>query len=56
MGYIGPRVNMDYYRNGVLIARFVRYLKPNECPSCLEKDRMVFIDGNKVYRKVDKNS
>jgi hypothetical protein len=46
------RVEMDYYRRGVLIARFVRYLRDGECSACIEKKAGWFTDGNKVYVKL----
>lgn len=58
MGYIGPAVHYhkggekDYYRRGILIARYVRDLEDGECPCGLEDDVKVFVDGRKVYRKV----
>lgn len=57
MGYIGPAVHykrheLDYYRNGKLLARYVRELEEGECACGIDKDPMMFTDGSRVYRKV----
>lgn len=54
MGYIGPiqGYTKDWYRNGKLIARYVRDLADGECPCGIEKEEGIFIDGVRVYRKI----
>ena len=40
------------YPNGEPKAELVHILKPGDCPSCYEKDPMIFTDGVKVYRRL----
>ena len=45
----------DIVKNGIVVARFIRYLNPGECDCVYDNDPQHFTDGRKVYRKVQKH-
>lgn len=42
-----------YYSNGSIKAKFIKYLKSGECPCNYDNKPNYFIDGNKVYKRVE---
>jgi hypothetical protein len=43
---------LDYYRGGVKVAKFVRYLRSGECGCKFDNKPRWFTDGNKVFVKL----
>lgn len=41
------------YPSGIIKARLVHILSPGGCSECYERDRRNYVDGNKVWRKIE---
>ena len=42
-----------YYPNGSVKAKFIKYLRPGECQCDWDNKPDYFIDGNKVYKRIE---
>ena len=41
-----------YFPGGELKAKFIRYLRPGECPCRYDSKPEYFTQGNRVYKKI----
>ncbi len=42
-----------YYENGSVKAKFIKYLKPGDCGCEYDKKPNYYVDGNKVYKRIE---